>query len=135
MIMFRHCCQICMLSSHSSFFFAFRTPLAHSSRSGSLTWPELGSRTCCARKCMRSGHGRMLPRGVLSRHDLPLSHRGRAATAEERVGRSWHVGVPPFNFCRCVCTLCLFGASASFQTCLLCLCIVSEGRKEARASF
>ena len=33
---------------------------------------------------MRSGSGVMLPRGLLSRHELPFSHRGRAVTAKER---------------------------------------------------
>ena len=34
----------------------------------------------------------MLPRGLLSRHEMPFSHRGRAVTAKERVvvrGNSW----------------------------------------------
>ena len=34
---------------------------------------------------MRPGRREMLPRGLLSRHDMPFSHRGRAETAEERV--------------------------------------------------
>ena len=79
----------------------------------------------------------MLPRGVLSRHEMPFSHRGRAVTVKERDvvggnseregsvaglgGLSGPVGILPFNCCCSVHTLCLFGMSVSFQTCL-CVC-------------
>ena len=79
--------------------------------------------TCCARRCMRPGSGGMLPRGLLSRHEMPFSHRGRVVTAKERVvvrgnnkregsvarlgGLSVPVGFLPFNFV-VVCTHCAF---------------------------
>ena len=64
--------------------------------------------------------------------------RGRVVTAKERDvvkgnnkwkgsvaglgGLSLPVGVLPFNFCCSVYTLCQFGMSVSFQTCL-CVCV------------
>ena len=34
---------------------------------------------------MRTSSRVMLPRGLLSRHEMPFTHRGRAETAEERI--------------------------------------------------
>ena len=34
---------------------------------------------------MRLGSWVLLPRGLLSRHQMPFSHRGRAVAAKERV--------------------------------------------------
>ena len=54
-------------------------------------------------------------------------------------GRSWLTETaclyPSFQFCRGVYTLCLFWNECLVSNVLLCLCIVSEGRNEARASF
>ena len=51
-------------------------------------------------------------------------------------GLSGLVGILPFNFCCRVCTLSLLGMSECLVSNVpFCLCIVSEGRKEACASF
>ena len=48
-------------------------------------------------------------------------------------GLSGPVGILPFNFCCSVCTLCLYGMSVVFQTCLG-VCIVEGQRRIASFS-
>ena len=76
---------------------------------------------------MRRGRWVMLPRGLLSLHGVPFSHRGRAVTAKERDvvrgNNKWELGrslwteracwYPSLQFFRSVYTLCLVRMSVS----------------------
>ena len=53
--------------------------------------------------------------------DVVRGNNERKGSVAGLGGLSGPVGILPFNFCSGVYTLCLFGMSVSFQTCL-CVC-------------